>query len=107
MSSLPNNDEGRSDETAEGEALAMKDQLRKDVANWSAARSEGSARQTGALDNPVGQPASQPAKRAKRPAKPASSGSTTEAGGKKPFRMSYDGVANAEYITYMITRGAR
>jgi hypothetical protein len=26
---------------------------------------------------------------------------------KKPFSMSYDGVTQADYITYMITRGAR
>jgi hypothetical protein len=28
-------------------------------------------------------------------------------GAKKPFSMSYDGVTQADYITYMITRGAR
>jgi hypothetical protein len=108
MSNWPSTDDSRSNGDSEDEAAAMKDQLRKDAASWSAARSEGTARQTAEFAAPVAsQPAPQPAKRVKRPAKPAETGTKPDAGAKKPFRMSYDGVANADYITYMITRGAR
>ena len=90
------------------QADAMKDQLRKDVASWSAARSEGSARQVAELSAPATekQPMPQPVRRVKRATravaevKPATTA-------KKPFSMSYDGVSAADYITHMIARGAR
>jgi hypothetical protein len=39
--------------------------------------------------------------------KPASPVTSPAAGPKKPFSMSYDGVPQADYITYMIARGAK
>jgi hypothetical protein len=105
MSTMSNDDEGRSDGEADRQADAMKDQLRKDVASWSAARTEGSVRQAAELSAPAA-PQPQPAKRIKR-AKPAAPEVKAETGAKKPFSMSYDGITNADYITYMITRGAR
>ena len=107
MSSLPSNDTDRSDGEADRQANAMKDQLRKDVASWSAARTEGSARQAAELSVPVAkQPSLQPARRVKR-TKPVSAEVKPASGAKKPFGMSYDGIPNADYITYMIKRGAR
>ncbi|HEX3399289.1 MAG TPA: hypothetical protein VHT74_03070 [Acetobacteraceae bacterium] len=52
------------------------------------------------------QSAAEPVKRAKR-AKPAAAEAKPAGTVKKPFSMSYDGVTEADYITYMISRGAR
>jgi hypothetical protein len=83
---------------------AMKDQLRKDVASWREGRAEGSPREGAELSVAVAKPI--PAPRAKR-AKPAATPAEPETGKKKPFGMSYDGSTNADYINYMISRGAR
>jgi hypothetical protein len=109
MSKTPTSETGRPDDESDRDADAMKDQLRKDVASWSAARSGASVRQADEFNVPavqsVRQPALQPAKRVRRAkqilpdAKPSAL--------KKPFRMSYDGVTQADYITYMIARGTR
>jgi hypothetical protein len=107
MSKAPTDDENHSDGEADRQADAMKSQLRKDVASWSSARAEGSARQSAELSVPVArQSPPLPVKRVRR-TKPASSAVKTQAGPKKPFSMSYDGVPQADYITYMITRGAK
>ncbi len=84
----------------------MKDQLRKDVASWSAARSEESALKVTEVSVQMAKPAAQLVKRVKR-AKPTVPDVKPAATGKKPFSMSYDGVTEADYITYMIARGAR
>jgi hypothetical protein len=97
------------DETAlpenEAELLSdsMKDQLRKDVASWREGRADGSSRHATELSVAVAKPA--PAPRAKR-AKPVAAIAVPDAK-KKPFGMSYDGSTNADYINYMISRGAR
>jgi hypothetical protein len=104
MSNWPSTGDGRPNGDTGDEAAATKDELGHDAASLSAARSEETARQTAPV---ASQPVPQPVKRVKRPAKPAETETKPAAGAKKPFRMSYDGVANADYITYMITRGAR
>jgi hypothetical protein len=107
MSITPADEQDHAEGAAEKQADAMKDQLRKDVASWSAARSEVSSRDVAEATVPVvRQPPSPTAKRLKRP-RPASPAVVAGDAGKKPFRMSYDGVTEADYITYMITRGAR
>jgi hypothetical protein len=100
MSKLPSNEHDEPDR-----ADAMNQQLRKDVASWSAARSEGATRQTEEFNVQAAKPSPpQPARRVKQPAAPASS---LPAGPKKPFTMSYDGTTTADHITHMIARGAR
>ena len=100
MSDTPANEQDDPDHTHD-----MKQQLREDVASWSAARSEGSLRQTEEFSVPVAKPSpSQPVRRAKAPAAPAIK---PAAGTKKPFSMSYDGTTTADHITHMIARGAR
>jgi hypothetical protein len=91
---------------------AMKDQLRKDAASWSAARTGGSVRQADDFGVPVVQLARQPslqaAKRVRRTKPvPPDAKDLKDSDPKKPFRMSYDGVTQADYITYMLARGTR
>lgn len=85
-------------------ADAMKDQLRKDVASWREGRADGSLAREAELSVAVAKPV--PAPRARR-AKPATASPEPETAKKKPFGMSYDGSTNADYINYMISRGAR
>ena len=106
MSKTPDGD-AKIDADADRQATAMKDQLKKDVATWSSARADGSARQSAELSVPVArQPPAPTARRVKR-TKPASSVPKPDPGPNKPFSMSYDGVPQADYITYMIARGAK
>jgi hypothetical protein len=93
---------------ADKQANVMKDQLRKEVAQWNAARDDTSARQAADFSVPVTPPAApRPAKRASR-AKPVATPEPKLPGAaRKPFSMSFDGVTDAEHITYMIARGAR
>jgi len=108
MSMAPSSDETDPDREAGKQADAMKDRLRKDVASWSAARSATYSRDAAESSVPVPtqSPAARPATRAKQP-KPALPGvaKPTDAA-RKPFRMSYDGVSEADYISYIIERGA-
>jgi len=106
MSTVPTDDEKSLDVAADEQADAMKDQLRKDVASWSTARSEESALKVTEVSVQMAKPAAQLVKRVKR-AKPTVPDVKPAATGKKPFSMSYDGVTEADYITYMIARGAR
>jgi hypothetical protein len=109
MSKTPTSETDHPDDAPDRQADAMKDQLRKDVASWSAARSGASVRQAEEFSVPavqvVRQPAPQPAKRVRR-AKPTTP-EVNPSAQKKPFSMSYDGVTQADYITYMIARGTR
>jgi hypothetical protein len=82
---------------------AIKDQLRKDVASWREGRADASSRDATELSVAVAKPV--PASRARR-AKPVPAVASPD-GKKKPFGMSYDGSTNADYINYMISRGAR
>jgi hypothetical protein len=103
----PTEEADHPDDEPDRQADAMKDQLRKDVASWSAARSGTSARESAELSVPVvRQPAPQPAKRVRR-ARAVPPEAKSDSVQKKPFSMSYDGVTQADYITYMIARGTR
>jgi len=104
MTPVEPGDQGEPDIEADRQADAMKDQLRKDVASWSAARS-GDTPDLGARS--PAPPPRQPAARATRakakpvePAKPV----VIE---KQPFRMSYDGTTDRDYIAHRIKHGAR
>jgi len=101
---IDDDDSGRD---ADRQADAMKAQLRKDVASWSAARSENSGRNAAEAAVPVAkQAAPRPAAQARK-SKAAPAEVKTAGADKKPFSMSYDGVTTSEHIDYMITRGAR
>ena len=112
MSVQPGDDQGSDEEDtqrqADKQADVMKDQLRKEVAQWNAARDDTPGRQAGEFSVPATQPAApRPTKRASR-AKPVAAPVPATAGtSKKPFSMSFDGVTDAEHISYMIARGAR
>jgi hypothetical protein len=108
MSLQPGDDQDDTDRQADKQANVMKDQLRKEVEQWNATRDDTSARQAADFSVPVTQPAApRPVKRASR-AKPVAAPDPKPAGAaKKPFSMSFDGVTDAEHITYMIARGAR
>ena len=107
MSTAPYSQYGELEQAADLQADAMKDQLRKDVATWSKARNETPEQ---LIVEPVAQPARQPTllSAAKpRKSKRAVSAVQTAPLSTKPFRMSYDGGSTADYIPYMIDRGAR
>jgi hypothetical protein len=111
MSLQPGDDQDDQDDTqreADKQANGMKDQLRKEVAQWNAARDDTSGRQAADFSVPVTPLAEpRPAKRAPR-TKPAVAAAPKPADGpRKPFSMSFDGVTDAEHISYMIARGAR
>ena len=107
MSTVPEGQDNQPNRDADARADAMKAQLRKDVESWSRARNEASPRDAVEPSAPAVRPASpKPATRARTPkrAPPAA----VPAGAKsKPFSMSYDGSTSAEYIQYMIDRGAK
>jgi hypothetical protein len=93
---------------ADNASDAMKDQLRGDVASWMAARSEAAGQGPVGHTVPAVQaqpPVAKPTRA--RHAKPAPAATEAAAVKKKPFGMSYDGMSQADYITYMISRGAR
>jgi hypothetical protein len=96
------------DDTVDGAADAMKDQLRKDVASWREGRSDGSSRQASELSVAVTRSIVPPTTAKMKRAKPAATTQAAPAStGKKPFGMSYDGTSRADYIKLMISRGAR
>lgn len=81
------------------QADAMKEQLRKDVASWSAGRDDASSlRVPDAATPPAARPASVRPSRAKakaaEPAKPPAV--------KAPFKMSYDGTTERDYIAHIV-----
>ena len=108
MSLSPGPDQNETQRQADKQANVMKDQLRKEVALWNAGRDDTSARQAADFSVPVApRPALLPAKRKSR-AKPAAVPTPQPASAaEKPFSMSFDGVTDAEHISYMIARGAR
>jgi hypothetical protein len=101
-------DTGEPDVEADRQADAMKDQLRKDVASWSAARSgDAPGLATRGAAPAVKQAASPPTVRtARQKAKPAEAAKSVSTE-KKPFRMSYDGTTDRDYIAQRIKLGAR
>jgi hypothetical protein len=100
------------DRDAQMQADAMKAQLRKDVVSWSKARAEETQLLTDSpMVPPVAPPAAKPAPakstaaRAAKQAAAAPKKAANTAG--KPFRMSYSGGTTADYIKYMLDRGAK
>ncbi len=87
-------------------AEAMKDQLRNDVTSWKAARSEETARRAD-ISVPVVKPVPVKSTSRVRQTKAVNVAVQPVDDRKKPFGMSYDGMSQADYITYMISRGAR
>jgi hypothetical protein len=107
MSTVPEGQDDQPEHDADARADAMKAQLRKDVESWSRARNETSPRDAVGASAPVVRPASpKPPPRARTPKRvaPASVPAGTKS---KPYSMSYDGGTTAEYIQYMIDRGAK
>jgi hypothetical protein len=107
MSTAPYSQDGDLEHGADRQADAMKAQLREDVASWSKARNETSQQlvvepTAPAARHPPLLSAAKPkkSKRAASAVKPVPLGT-------QPFRMSYDGGTTADYIQYMIDRGAR
>jgi hypothetical protein len=107
MSSSTGDDQNEPDAEADRQADAMKDQLRKDVASWNASRG-GETPDLGARAAPAArQAASPPAVRATRQkAKTVEAAKPVEVK-KQPFRMSYDGTTDKDYIAQRIKLGAR
>ncbi len=79
---------------------AMKEQLRKDVAAWSSAR----ANDTSAIGV---EPVAKPAPRASRAKAKATAPVIAAPVTKQPFKMSYDGTTDRDYIAHRIALGAR
>ncbi len=108
MSLQPGDDQDDTERQADKQANVMKDQLRKEVAQWNAARDDTSTRQAADFSVPATpHPAPRPAKRASRAKTAAAPAPQPASTAGKPFSMSFDGVTDAEHITYMIARGAR
>jgi hypothetical protein len=109
MSLPPGNDQDDTEREADKQATVMKDQLRKEVALWNASRDDTSGRQAADLTVPATpRPALRPAKPPSRAKKSAAAPAPKAGDGpKKPFSMSFDGVTDAQHISYMIARGAR
>ncbi len=93
----------KNDAETDRQADAMKDQLRKDVASWNALR-------TGEGMPPAIKPATpaakSPTRATRQKAKPAEPAPEVVAE-KKPFKMSYDGTTDRDYIAHRIKHGAR
>ena len=107
MNALPANGDDQPDVDADQQADAMKDQLRKDVASWAATRS-GETTDPAKSATPATRQTSAPgaARATRQKAKPAEAASPVVAE-KKPFRMSYDGTTDRDYIAQRIKLGAR
>lgn len=107
MSTTPTPDNDDTDETREADrqADAMKANLREDVASWSAARHEASARQVAELVPAPVKPAAVRPSRAKPKVVAPVAQATPQP--KKPFGMAYDGVTTAQHIQSMIDKGRR
>lgn len=108
MSMAPSVDENDAAERdAERQAAAMKDQLRKDVASWSSARHDSSARHIAEHGAPITPPPAVRTVRKPKATKPAAPKAAPAQKDKKPFRMSYGGTTTADYVRYMLERGGR
>ncbi|MSP01868.1 MAG: hypothetical protein EXR07_12585 [Acetobacteraceae bacterium] len=103
MTMAPIGDRSSPDSEIDREADAMKDQLRKDVASW---RAQETGDPSGRFTAPAVKPAAAPVKRAARPKAPPVAAEPVPAV-KKPFKMSYDGTTDRDYIAHRINLGAR
>jgi hypothetical protein len=106
MTSSPTTGQEQPDVDADREADAMKDQLRKDVASWAASRSGETADQAKSVVPTTRQQATPAARATRQKARPAEPAAPVAAE-KKPFRMSYDGTTDKDYIAQRIKLGAR
>jgi hypothetical protein len=104
MTPAQTDEPGEMDPESDRREDAMKDQLRKDVASWSAARSgEAPGLATQAPAPPVRQQSAHAPRQKAKATKPVEAIATE----KKPFRMSYDGTTDRDYIAQRIKLGAR
>jgi hypothetical protein len=106
MTNSPATGEDQPDIDADRQADAMKDQLRKDVASWSASRSGETADLAKSVVPPTRQQAAPSARVPRQRARPAEPAAPVVAE-KKPFKMSYDGTTDKDYIAQRIKLGAR
>ena len=97
-------DPNEAESKAEHLADAMQSQLRKDVASWSAARS-GDSPGVATQSSPATVKQSSP--RVTRQKPKAVKEVELVPAEKKPFRMSYDGTTDRDYIAQRIKLGAR
>jgi hypothetical protein len=86
-----------SDAESDKQADAMKDQLSKDVASWSAARS-GDTRDEATKHVTTRAP--------RRKVKSAQADAPVSPE-KKPFKMSYDGMTDRDFMAHRLKLGAR
>jgi hypothetical protein len=104
----PGPDQNDPERQADDQANVMKDQLRKEVALWNASRDETSARQVAEISvPPPPRQAARAARQASRAKPVAAPAAKPEGAPRKPFSMAFDGVTDAEHISYMIARGRR
>jgi hypothetical protein len=104
MSTEP--DIGKVDEAREAEkqVSTMQDQLSKEVASWSQERRYHASDPVIASPQPaIQRPSPRLTKKARAAPPPGQSASVRG----KPFRMSYDGMTQAEYTRYLFGRGVR
>jgi len=107
MNTEPSNQPDNSAIDADTRSEALNDKLRNDASSWMAARSDSNPRESAERSIAVVRaPAAKPTTRA-RHTKAAPAATQPADVKKKPFGMSYDGMSQADYITYMISRGAR
>ncbi|MGA3002968.1 MAG: hypothetical protein ABSE20_14725 [Acetobacteraceae bacterium] len=106
MMSSPATGQEQQDVDADRQADAMKDQLRKDVASWTASRSGETADLANAAVPVTRQQAAPAARATRQKVRPAKS-ATPVVAEKKPFKMSYDGTTDKDYIAQRIKLGAR
>ncbi len=101
-----NVDADKTDAESDKHTAAMNEQLRDDVASWRAGRHDGSDASVAVTSPAVRSPSAAPVARVRK-AKAAATAVQPADTRKKPFGMSYDGMSQADYITYRISRGAR
>jgi hypothetical protein len=107
MSAEP--DVGNDEEAVEAarQTTSMQDQLSQEVTSWSKARRQRSSETVAVPDHP-GTPRRSPqstgAARKSSAPPPASKPTGTSS---KPFKMSYDGMTQAEYTQYLRDQGSR
>jgi len=103
MTETPTNDEAEPDTEADKQADAMKDQLRKDVASWAAARA-GDAPGLSTAQAPKPAAATRAPRQRTKAVVPVAPPVPAV---KQPFKMSYDGTTDRDYIAQRIKLGAR
>jgi hypothetical protein len=96
--------EDKDEVDADRQSDAMKDQLRKDVASWNALRTgEGMPPAVKPATPATKSPTTRTTRQKAKPAEPTPEVAVE----KKPFKMSYDGTTDRDYIAHRIKHGAR